>query len=358
MKVLSLDAKEKELVIKIESLEDLYWLTGIIEQEDLVTAVTTRKIRVGGRESKKTERVPMKLTIRVEKVTIDPYSYRTRISGTVLECPEKYSVKGRHHTINVKEGSTIRIVKTKWHPAFLTMLERAKEASTKTPILLVAMDEEKAVLGSVDEYGLKELAELKSQIPSKGAGDLDRYSFERTYFKKLAEIIQEYLDRFGAKAIIVAGPGFMKEKFMSYLSEKKPEIASITKTGYASSATLNGLEEILKRSEFKKLLQEISLTLHSELMEQFLYRISKERNLVAYGLEDVKASIDAGAAEKVLILDKLLFSPKNKAKILNILDMCERTRAEFHIFNSKNEPGRLLQNFGGIAALLRYPLVQ
>ncbi len=356
MKILSLNAKERELVIRIERLEDLYWLTGIVEQGDLVTAVTTRKIRVGGRESNKTERISMKLTLRVEKITIDPYSYRTRISGIILECPEKYSVKGRHHTINVKEGSTIKIIKTEWHSAFLTLLERAKKASSIGTILLMAMDEEKAVVGSVDEYGLRKLVEVESQIPSKGAGDLDRYSHERAYFKKLADIIQEYLDRFKSKAIIVAGPGFMKEKFMSYLSEKRPELASITKIGHASSATMNGLEEILKRGEFKKLLQEISLILHSELMEEFLFRISKKRNLVAYGLDDVRMAINAGAAEKVLILDKLLFSPKNKAQILNILDMCEKTRAEFHIFSSKGEPGRLLQNFGGIAALLRYPI--
>ncbi|RLG48499.1 MAG: mRNA surveillance protein pelota [Thermoproteota archaeon] len=356
MKVLSLNAKEKELVIKIEKLEDLYWLTGIVERDDLVTAVTTRKIRVGGRESNKTERIPMKLTLRVEKITIDPYSYRTRISGIVLECPEKYSVKGRHHTINVKEGSIIRIVKSKWHPSFLALLDRAKEASLKATILLVAMDEEKAVVGSVDEYGLRELAEVKSEIPSKGAGDLDRSSYERTYFKKLTDIIQEYLDRFSANALIIAGPGFMKEKFMSYLTEKRPSIASIAKMGHASSATINGLEEILKRGEFKKLLQEISLTLHSKLVEELLFRVSKRRNLIAYGLDDVEMAVNAGAAEKVLILDKLLFSPENKARVLDILDMCEKTKAEFHILNSRSEPGRLLHNFGGIAALLRYPI--
>jgi len=356
MKILSLNAKEKELVIRIEKLEDLYWLTGIVERDDLVTAVTTRKIRVGGRESKKTERIPMKLTLRVEKITIDPYSYRTRISGIVLECPEKYSVKGRHHTINVKEGSTIRIVKHRWHPSFLALLDRAKKASLKETILLVAMDEEKAVVGSVDEYGLRELAEVKSQIPSKRAGDIDRYSYERIYFKKLADIIQEYLDRFNASALIVAGPGFMKEKFTSYLSEKRPSVASITKVGHASSATINGLEEILKRWEYKKLLQEISITLHSKLMEEFLLRASRRRNLIAYGIDDVREAVNAGAAEKVLILDKLLFSPENKAKVLDILDMCERTRAEFHILSSRSEPGRLLQNFGGIAALLRYTI--
>ncbi len=356
MKILSLNAKERELVVRIERLEDLYWLTGIIEYGDLVTAVTTRKIRVGGRESNKTERIPMKLTLRVEKITIDPYSYRTRISGIVLECPEKYSVKGRHHTINVREGSTIKIVKSKWHSAFLTLLDRAKKANIKATILLIAMDEEKAVIGSVDEYGLRELAEIKSLIPSKGAGDIDRSSYERAYFKRLADTIQEYLDRFNAEALIVAGPGFMKEKFLSYLSEKKPSLASIAKIGQASSATINGLEEILKRGEFKKLLQDISITLHSKLMEEFLLRVSKKRNLIAYGLDDVKAAVDAGAVEEILVLDKLLFSPDYKAEVLNILDMCEKTRAEFHIFSSRSEPGRLLQNFGGIAALLRYPI--
>lgn len=356
MKVLSLNPREKELVIRIETLEDLYWLTGIVEPEDLVTAVTTRKIRVGGRESNKTERVPMKLTLKVEKVAIDPYSSRTRISGIVLECPEKYPIKGRHHTINVKESSTIRVIKARWHSAFLTILDKAREASSKATILLIAMDEEKAVIGSVNEYGLEELAEVKSQIPSKGAGDTDRRSYERAYFKKLADIIQEYFDRFKAKAVIVAGPGFMKDKFMSYLSEKRPELASITKVGHASSATLNGLEEILKRGEFKKLLQEISIALHSKLIEEFLFRVAKRRNLVTYGLIDVQNAVNAGAAEKVLVLDKLLFSPEDKAKIIEVLDMCEKTRTEFHIFSSKSEPGRLLKNFGGIAALLRYPI--
>lgn len=356
MRILSMKPKEKELVIKVESLEDLYWLTGIIDKDDLVTAVTTRKIKVGGREGKKTERVPMKLTIKVRKVSMDPYSDRSRISGVVLECPEKYSVKGRHHTINVKEGSTLRIIKSRWHSAFLNLLKRIKEASSREPIVLIAMDEEKAVLGSVGEFGLSELAEIRSQIPCKSAGNFDRTTSERAYFKEIADKVQDYLQRLGAKAVIAAGPGFMKEKFLSYLTEKRPELASITRIGHASSATINGLEEILKRGEFKKLLRDISLIQHSELIKEFLLRISKKRNLIAYGLEDVWSALRAGAAEKVMVLDKLLFSPENKSKILDLLELCERTRAQFHIFIQKSEPGRILKNFGGIAALLRYPV--
>ena len=48
------------------------------------------------------KRVTLPLTLRVNRVDLQPENDRLRVGGFVVEAPEKYGLIGDHHTINLE----------------------------------------------------------------------------------------------------------------------------------------------------------------------------------------------------------------------------------------------------------------
>ncbi|MDK2383832.1 MAG: mRNA surveillance protein Pelota, partial [Candidatus Korarchaeota archaeon] len=164
MKILEQDLKKGFIKLRVESLDDLYWLSSILEPGDLVTMRTTRRVKQEGIRADSGERVPMTITLEVEKVKMDQYSARLRITGIVRVGPEKFGIQGQHHTLNVTEGSTLKVVKEKWSRSHLDILRRAEESSSKGNVILVAIDDEGATVAKVNAYRAEEIAYVRSNL--------------------------------------------------------------------------------------------------------------------------------------------------------------------------------------------------
>ena len=63
MKILEKDLKRGSIKLRVDNLDDLYWLSSIIEPGDLVTMRTTRRVKQDGIRADSGERVPMTLTL-------------------------------------------------------------------------------------------------------------------------------------------------------------------------------------------------------------------------------------------------------------------------------------------------------
>lgn len=354
MRILEEDLKRGFIKLKVETLDDLYWLSSILEKEDLVTMKTTRRIKQEGIRADSGERVPITLTLEVEKVKMDRYSARLRITGIVRIGPEKLGIQGQHHTLNVTEGSTLKIVKKKWNRSHLDILKRAERASNKGAAILVAMDDEGATVAKVDAYRAEEMAYMRSHLPSK-RGDLKgREDAERRYYSELSSLLEELDSRVKPQAIIVGGPGYTREKFSKYLRERNPELGKKLREGGATSSTFSGILEMVKRGDVDRAVKELTLSQDMRAVDEIFELLSRGSELVTYGLREVIKAVQFGAAESVLVSSSLLFNPETRDDILGVLEMCEDTRAEFHIVDFKSEPGEKLLSLGGIAAKLRY----
>ena len=111
MKIMEFDKKKQEMVLKTESLNDLWALYNVIERGDKISAKTHRRVVL--REGAKGERKPMRLKINVESLSFHEFSNRLRIKGTILEGPDEYVSYGSYHTLNIKIDKIITITKNK-----------------------------------------------------------------------------------------------------------------------------------------------------------------------------------------------------------------------------------------------------
>ena len=204
-----------------------------------------------------------------------------------------------------------------------------------------------------------------SQVPSKhGKGGQSKRRFERLieeaaheWYKKVAHSATEcFLDN-EVEGILIGGPGATKDYFFGkdYLNhELKKVVIDTFDTGYTDET---GLRELVTRGSGR--LSEIQLVKEKVLMDRFMKEVlSPKGKLATYGLKQVEEALQMGATKKVLISEGLEKMPNMEEGLVKKLgELAERSKSEVIIISTDSEEGVALQKaFGGLAAMLRYPI--
>lgn len=347
MKVLFKDLKKGEIKLIPENLDDIWHLYNIIEEGDLIRAVSYRtgeqqddKIR-----SKKTEKKRMKLGVRVEKIGFHEFSNRLRIHGTIEEGPQDL---GSYHTFNIESEKMdkLSIEKNKWKPF---QLERINEAVKKRlhPILIfVSMDEDNATIAVLHQSGVQYITDIDSKRSGKMYESKEN---EHEYYGSIISILKTYKKK--EFPLIVVGSGFAREHFIKYGKTKDVELFSNCISHGTGQAGINGIYEAIKTGIVEKITKDNRVSIETKFIEKVFEEIKKD-GLVTYGEDDVRDALNKGAVERLLISDVLARS-KNGEILLNL---ARKTNSDFTIINTMHEMGRKFEGIGGVAALLRFKL--
>lgn len=352
MKKLSSNLKKGEVKAQVDSLDDLWYLSGLIDPGDKVSGKTLRKLKIGEstERSMKVVRKPVFMEIEVQKIEFGKTSPVLRVSGKIIQGPED-APKGSHHTFNVEENTIITITKPKW---LSYQLDRLKEATAaKQPkILICVMDREEAYFAKMRQYGYELISKLEGDVQKKVPGEKKKSDF----YAQLIKTLEAYDKRFKLDKIILASPAFFKDDLMKQLTNEELRKKIILAT--CSSVGNNGIDEVLKREETRTALAEDRIAKEMRLVEQLLTEISKN-NLATYGLKETKTAAEAGAADILLITDSLI-RKKREEDAYDQLDYIMKTvdsaKGKVHIISSEHEAGKKLDGLGGIGAVLRYKM--
>jgi len=354
VKIVEIDHKEGKIIIHIDTFDDLYALYSFIRVGDLVTAKTTRRLKLReGESSRKT----MILTIEVEKVSFQEFAERLRITGIIREGPERFVSIGSYHTINVNVGDTITIVR----PSGLSEeeLEPLKDAvslSEHKPIILVAIEEGEATVGILTSYGLKVYATVRKNVYAKDTPK-EYDSLLKSFFADLISVINELISQYDPIAIIIGGPGFTKEHFQEYLGDRlNKEIPIIVDN--VTSGTVAGLYELIRRGTPSKAIEEQRVAKEAMLIEDLIAHLSKKDNLAVYGLKETEEAVNYGLVKILLISMDLIRTSdiETRERIFNMIKTAKAYRGEIIFISSLHPMGKQFKAFGGIAAILRYPI--
>ncbi len=350
MKIIFSDFKKGEVKVKITTIDDLWYLSQIIDKNDIVKGETLRKIKIGQEENLKIVRKPVFLSISVEKTEFQRQSNIFRISGTILEGPDDVQ-KGAYHTISVEINTTITIIKKQWLDF---QMERLKEASSESgqKILLVVFDREEANFAHATTYGYEYLSELKGNVQKKD----DAKKIESTFYKDIIEQIKQYSARYNINKIVVASPAFWKDYLVKEITD--PELKKRIITATCSSADKTAFNEVLKRPEVETALKESRAVEEISLVEELLKEIMKGK-LAIYGLQAVSDAADVGAIKTLLISDSYIQKTRETnefERVDTVLKKVNDSKGKIMIISSEHEGGKQLDGLGGIAAILRYQL--
>ncbi|MFH1246912.1 MAG: mRNA surveillance protein Pelota, partial [Candidatus Micrarchaeota archaeon] len=155
MKIKHFDKGEGELKVEPQSLEDLWYLTKILEIGDLVIGKSFRlwkpedALRPGAAERK-----PVKLELKVEKIDFAQAANKLRITGVILKAePEEICPRGEHHTLDLGIGDILQ-VKKEFNVYHEAMLDEAKKRSKHLKVTVLVIDEEKCLFAELETKGI------------------------------------------------------------------------------------------------------------------------------------------------------------------------------------------------------------
>lgn len=355
MQILKQDLKNGYLFLKPEDLDDLWYLSQVIESGDRVSARTLRKIKLdSGDGDRKTAVIkkPALLKVSVESVEFAKHSDSLRISGKIIEGPEDIP-RGSYHTLTIEPNDALSIEKERWANYQLKRIKDATE-SKGSKVLICTLDRESASFALLKNYGFDYLSEIEGHIQKKNSPEVVK---ESTFYGEIIKVLQEYVSRYQVEHIILASPAFFKDDLFKEIKKnsdlaKKITLATCYSTGKSS------ITEVLKRDEVKTVLKQDRIYRETSLVEELFMEIGKN-NLATYGLEHAENAASSGAVKILMISDSLIKKSRHDnsyRKIEYILKTVETNAGEVHIISSEHEAGKKLDGLGGIGVILRYKL--
>ncbi len=349
MRILYRNLKQGEIKIKVDTLDDMWYLSSIIEEKDCVAGPTERKIKIG--DSERNQQVIRKtvfMEIAAEKVEFHKYANILRISGKITQCPEDVP-RGTYHTFNVELETELLIRKQHWLKYQLDKVKEASE-SKQANALICIVDRDNAYFALMKKYGYEFLLEMKGDVQKKASPE----KVKSTFYIDVVKQLEEYEKRFSLDKIILASPGFWKQ----YLQEqiKNKDIAKKIILAGCSDVSKAAFEEVLKRPETLTALKDDRIVKEMMLVDELFKEIVKDGTVV-YGIQETQKAAEAGAVKDLLLTDALIQKTRQEntfGKIDHVMKTVDNANGNVHIISAEHEGGKKIDGLGGIAAITRY----
>jgi len=341
MRVLHQDRKNNEIKLLMENLDDLWHMYNIVEKNDIVFALTHRKVekKTDKLRPEKVERKKMRLGIRVTDVEFHEFSDRLRIHGVI----ENGVDVGSYHTLNLTVGDNVSILK-EWKEHHLNRIKEAVEETKRPTLTFLSIDYDEATFALLRQYGVENIGAITSHISGK------QYKTDKNEKNNFYSKVLTTLEQIKKGPVIILGPGFAKEEFYSFVKEKKLELLKDSAVMGTGNAGMNGIHEVLKKG-VTKIVENTRVAVETKIVESLFEEIAKNGNF-AYGFDEVKNALDTGAVETLLVTDKLVRTKKADG----LLEKAKKTKSKFIIISTVHESGKKFEGLGGVAALLRYKI--
>lgn len=293
---------------------------------------------------------------------------------------------------------------TRFHVEHLT-----DQIAQKNTLGILIVDRGGATFATIRGSFLNVVADETSFVPGKhGRGGQSAGRIERgieilaqEFYSKMARLANQiFLVQHEISGLVVGGPSMSKDSFLEHPTldyRLKAKLIGTYDTGYTGE---QGIRELLMRAQDD--LEDFALIKERKLVQQFLEELGKDSGKAIYGEEPIKKAFGLAAVETLLFSDgiqkvhvKIACSNCKKAflevteendipvletKISQIacpncqaestlkiakkqylidgfVELAEASGAGIEVISLGHEDGvTLMKTFGGLAALLRFPV--
>lgn len=359
------EAKEssgKAYFVIPEDADDLLTLRRIIENGDYVFADTTRvikKVKEFARPDKG-ERIKVRVSVRVESISLDDIVDRLRITGIITNTDNELVPRGIHHSLTVQVGDTITIDKNrKWNDVETNILKRS---GNSTNFILVAIDAQEAAVAKISGTHLKIIPNIYSGQSGKRYQHAAKNNPNiEIFFDDIAKTIQSMFSAAAAaeennSTIIIFGPGETKRRFYNLLVEKyKLEKGKVSLIDGVDVAGEDGIFVFLRSPAIKEAMSSSKLATVSSILDEIMRLVHKGDAKYAMGMQEVSNAASIKAIENLVFSDSI-FKTTDENDVVKLLNLLESQGAKSFAVDSSTDIGWRVSSLGGIVALLRYSI--
>jgi protein pelota len=346
VRLLHHDATTGVYRLRLETPSDLWRIARFVHPGEIAGASTTRRDPEAPQEVAGAERSRRRvfLAVRAEQVEFHGFTKHVRITGPIVEGP--FDI-GRHHTLDLGEGDEVAVGKPKPSAADRTILDEGLKGVDEPTIVIAAVDWGDSSLVRIRGRSIEPVADVRRTIAGKqyqgGQGEKDRTA----YVEELLALLRR--EGASATALLVVGPGFLKEELQKRIAEQEPELKKKLKVYATAESGRVGVDELLRSGKATEALRGSVAAEEAEVVERLVRTLAGGRR-TAVGPSEVREAVDAGAVETLLVSESLLVD----LALAPTLDRARAARVKIFVVRDEGEAGHRLAALGRVAAILRY----
>ena len=272
--------------------------------------------------------------VRIEKIEFDEDDLRLRLLGTIESGPQDI---GQYHTLMVETGDPFTIAKRNWRETQLERLERAVRDSGKPRITFVSLDQDDAVVAVLRQYGLKEMATIRSGRSGKMYEE--KRKGNESYHEEIISKVKAVAEK--DTPLVILGPGFEKELLAESGKRTEPELFAKCYVYHTGQSGMTGINELMKTGLGAEVLRDSAVCAEMEAVERLMAEIGKD-GLATYGPSEVAAAASSGAVETLLVLDSKI----REQDLDDVVKDVESQKGKLLVVSSQHDAGKALASWG------------
>ncbi|KAI9298461.1 hypothetical protein K502DRAFT_339394 [Neoconidiobolus thromboides FSU 785] len=350
-----------------EEDEDMWHVYNLLNKGDQLKSSTERRVRLDtATGSADSTRVKLTITISITEIEFDTSTCLLRINGKNIT-ENKYIKLGAFHTIDLELNQTFTLIKEHWDSMDMERIKDACDVTKSAEVAAIVLQEGLANVCLVTSHMTIVRQRIEAPIPRKRRGSVTNH--EKGLLRFFDQVYQALVLHFNfevLKVIIIAGPGFIKDQFYTYIFDQaiKQDNKVILQNKFkfipihASSGHKHALQEVMADPTIKIKMSDTKATREVSALDKFYVMLDRDPDRAFYGIQHVKLANQSGAIQTLLITDELFRSADIPTrKMYN--KMVQQTRnsgGEALVFSSLHISGEQLNQLSGIAAILKFPL--
>ena len=357
-----------------EEPEDMWFAYNLIRPHDLLRASALRRVTTeSATGSTSSTRVHINLTISVTSLDFDTQASQLHVSGRIAE-ETKYTKVGQFHTLDLELNRNFTLEKQEgWDSVARALVKEACDPVKSADVWAVVMQEGLANIAVLTGQRTVHRQKIEMVVPKKrGTGrQADHDKALEKFFQTMLDTLLRHLDIAEPKPVLLASPGFTAQAFQKFILDFASRTGNKPLTGmknnlivvHSASGYMHALEEVLRSPEVLARLKDTKYAHETKLMEDFKEILRKDEGKAWYGPSEVEKAVEKGAVGKgggILLISDSLFRAQDIPTRKRWVGLVDRVRdvegGEVRVLSSTHESGKALENLGGIAAILTFPL--
>ena len=338
---------ENSISVKPEDSDDLLNLRRIIKKEDKVIGDTTRVLKQDKDYSRpdKGERIKVRISLIVEKISLDDVLDKLRIAGIISESSNELVPHGSHHSFILKINDGITISKKKWLPIEKNLLE---SNNNQVGFVLVAIDTGDCGIAKLRGTHLEFIPNIYSG--SSGKRYKTNFNIEK-FFEQVQLAVSTVLK--DGDLIVIFGPGETKKRFSNFIQKSQnTQKYKVQVVDGIDSGGEDGIYIFTKSQSMKEIMSDSKLAKASSIIDEVMLLANKKSRKFTMGFDETFNANQIGAVESLVFSDKAI--QDNEQRMIDFLNDVESKGVKIYSVDSSTDIGLRVTGLGGIVSLLRY----
>eukprot|EP00802_Teleaulax_amphioxeia_P014112 Tamp_14172.p1 GENE.Tamp_14172~~Tamp_14172.p1 ORF type:complete len:459 (-),score=127.42 Tamp_14172:276-1487(-) len=369
MKLLSREISKEGGRVKLipEDAQDLWTVYNLVAVGDSLRAETQRKVSSEtSTGTVSSERMRITLTIQVETLDFDASLPLLRLKGKNIVENEHVKM-GAYHTLELETNRPFTLAKPGWDSVAAELVQDACDVTKRADVAALVLQEGLAYVCLITSSMTLTRQRIEMSIPRKqGAAAMGRDKAVSKFYDAVMRAVMEHVDFDVVKCLLIASPGFVKDAFMAHLevAAHKMDLRALMQHKskfvlcHCSSGQKHALKEVLADPAVLARMSDTKAAEESAALGNFFKALDQDSDRAAYGHAYVMRAADIGAIATLLISDNLFRSPQaeDRKRYVELVEGVRDGGGKALIFSTMHVSGERLQQLGGLAAILRFPL--